>query len=84
MAAFIILAVVILPCAVACWWWLTDWQAIEEENKRYYTAEGHHIYYDRKLIAALQKEYLQPIITQYFIDNKSEIWLLFLIAHSKR
>ena len=32
----------------------------------------------------VQKEYLQPIITQYFIDNKSEIWLLFLIAHSKR
>ena len=31
-----------------------------------------------------QREYLQPIITQYFIDNKSEIWLLFLIAHSKR
>ena len=54
MAAFIILAVVILPCAVACWWWLTDWQAIEEENKRYYTAEGH-----RKLIAVLQKEKLK-------------------------
>lgn len=32
----------------------------------------------------LQDVYLQPIITQYFIDNKSEIWLLFLIAHSKR
>ncbi len=32
----------------------------------------------------LQELYLQPIITQYFIDNKSEIWLLFLIAHSKR
>lgn len=31
-----------------------------------------------------QIQYLQPIITQYFIDNKSEIWLLFLIAHSKR
>ena len=31
-----------------------------------------------------RKKYLQPIITQYFIDNKSEIWLLFLIAHSKR
>ena len=30
------------------------------------------------------RQYLQPIITQYFIDNKSEIWLLFLIAHSKR
>ena len=35
-------------------------------------------------IRDLQSEYLQPIITQYFIDNKSEIWLLFLIAHSKR
>lgn len=32
----------------------------------------------------IQLQYLQPIITQYFIDNKSEIWLLFLIAHSKR
>lgn len=32
----------------------------------------------------VQGQYLQPIITQYFIDNKSEIWLLFLIAHSKR
>ena len=32
----------------------------------------------------LHSKYLQPIITQYFIDNKSEIWLLFLIAHSKR
>ena len=32
----------------------------------------------------IQQQYLQPIITQYFIDNKSEIWLLFLIAHSKR
>ena len=32
----------------------------------------------------IQLLYLQPIITQYFIDNKSEIWLLFLIAHSKR
>ena len=32
----------------------------------------------------IQNAYLQPIITQYFIDNKSEIWLLFLIAHSKR
>lgn len=36
------------------------------------------------LARELQLTYLQPIITQYFIDNKSEIWLLFLIAHSKR
>ena len=34
--------------------------------------------------SVVQNQYLQPIITQYFIDNKSEIWLLFLIAHSKR
>ena len=33
---------------------------------------------------SFKNKYLQPIITQYFIDNKSEIWLLFLIAHSKR
>ena len=36
------------------------------------------------LFLKIQELYLQPIITQYFIDNKSEIWLLFLIAHSKR
>ena len=36
------------------------------------------------LVKLVQPAYLQPIITQYFIDNKSEIWLLFLIAHSKR
>ena len=37
-----------------------------------------------KLFCSVRVRYLQPIITQYFIDNKSEIWLLFLIAHSKR
>ena len=31
----------------------------------------------------IQDMYLQPIITQYFIDNKSEIWSLSLIVHSK-
>ena len=30
-----------------------------------------------------QSQYLQPIITQYFIGNKSEIWSLSLIVHSK-
>ena len=40
--------------------------------------------YIMKKTGLFQNEYLQPIITQYFIDNKSEIWLLFLIAHSKR
>ena len=32
---------------------------------------------------SIQWWYLQPIITQYFIDNKSEIWSLSLIVHSK-
>ena len=35
------------------------------------------------LMKHYQKEYLQPIITQYFIGNKSEIWSLSLIVHSK-
>ena len=43
------------------------------------TLSGNSIYTNE-----MQYQYLQPIITQYFIDNKSEIWLLFLIAHSKR
>lgn len=40
--------------------------------------------YNEGSAGILHWKYLQPIITQYFIDNKSEIWLLFLIAHSKR
>lgn len=56
MTAFIILIAVFFPCVIVRWIWHTDRQAIEEENKRYYTKEGHHIYYDRKLIAALEKE----------------------------
>lgn len=31
-----------------------------------------------------QPWYLQPIINQYFIGNKSEIWSLSLMVHSKR
>ena len=31
----------------------------------------------------IQVSYLQQIITQYFISNKSEIWSLPLIVHSK-
>lgn len=56
MIAFIILMTVFLLCVIACRIWRADWESIEEENKRYYTEEGHHIYYDRKLIAALEKE----------------------------
>ena len=51
-------------------------QQYEEEN--YFS---HDVFHSHNIFHAA---YLQPIITQYFIDNKSEIWLLFLIAHSKR
>ena len=52
-------------------------------------AVSYKVYYNIKRVAGGERnkelfKYLQPIITQYFIDNKSEIWLLFLIAHSKR
>ena len=43
-----------------------------------------HTMMGKLIIQRIYQLYLQPIITQYFIDNKSEIWLLFLIAHSKR
>ena len=37
----------------------------------------------REFVYKLNHMYLQPIITQYFIGNKSEIWSLSLIVHSK-
>ena len=55
------------------------WQPAKQLHPNEVTDEG--ISMD---VNPLQPSYLQPIITQYFIDNKSEIWLLFLIAHSKR
>jgi len=36
-----------------------------------------------KVNAELQMKYLQLIIPQYFISNKSGIWSLSLIVHSK-
>lgn len=45
---------------------------------------SNHSFFPKTEGCFLHIWYLQPIITQYFIDNKSEIWLLFLIAHSKR
>ena len=50
----------------------------------HYSEKGCRILNVDKKESDIQYLYLQPIITQYFIDNKSEIWLLFLIAHSKR
>ena len=52
---------------------IIGWLTVTLPNKEEFCIENIYIL-----------KYLQPIITQYFIDNKSEIWLLFLIAHSKR
>ena len=43
------------------------------------------VYVNEKLLLMLQrsKKYLQLIIPQYFISNKSGIWSLSLIVHSK-
>ena len=65
--------------------------ALHENYKLVLATKGDLFDQKRKISASGLQEYfchiekyLQPIITQYFIDNKSEIWLLFLIAHSKR
>lgn len=31
-----------------------DWQAIERDNERYYTSNGYHVYYDRKILRCLR------------------------------
>lgn len=57
MAAFIILLFSCLVLAVGGYLWRrVDWQAIEDENKRYYTPEGYHVYYDRKILRRLREE----------------------------
>ena len=56
----------------------------ERRKPLIFTTKAKALYQSSKNLSDLQVKYLQPIITQYFIDNKSEIWLLFLIAHSKR
>lgn len=57
MAAFIILLLFCLV-SVAGGYALqrVDWQAIERENGRYYTADGYHLYYDRKILRRLRDE----------------------------
>lgn len=71
--------------------YIKDWLAIhpyiqQQTTDRYFVDLANRLYSTCTIreIPESIKKYLQPIITQYFIDNKSEIWLLFLIAHSKR
>lgn len=57
MAAFIILLLFCLV-SVAGGYALrrVDWQAIERDNERYYTSDGYHVYYDRKILRRLRDE----------------------------
>lgn len=36
-------------------WCKTDWEKIDEANKRYINEDGDHIYYDRHLIKQKKK-----------------------------
>lgn len=55
MAAFIILLLFCLV-SVAGGYALrrVDWQAIERDSERYYTSDGYHVYYDRKILRRLR------------------------------
>ena len=56
MAAFIIL---LISCAVLTGGYLlrhTGPDATNKEDERYLTGDGHHIYYDRKLLRRLREE----------------------------
>lgn len=57
MAAFVILLFFCLVCGVGgCALRRVDWLAIEEDNERYYTPDGYHIYYDRKILRRLYSQ----------------------------
>lgn len=54
MAAFIILLFFCLVCGIGgCALRCADRHTIEEDNERYYTPDGYHIYYDRKILRRL-------------------------------
>lgn len=54
MTAFIILLFFCLACvAGGCVLRRAGRQAAEDGNARYYTAEGYHLYYDRKILRRL-------------------------------
>lgn len=59
-----------------------DKQIYSDLKKNEGRAELSDITFDKELCDILF-EYLQPIINQYFVNNKSEIWLWSLMIHSK-
>ena len=63
----------------------TDNYHTQTHRNHQYHLKGKHQYKAPFLLndEYVQLKYLQPIVTQYFIGNKSEIWSLSLIVHSK-
>lgn len=57
MATFIHLLFFCLVCGAGGYaLWRVDRHTIEEDNERYYTPDGYHIYYDRKILRRLYGE----------------------------
>ena len=57
MAAFLLLLFFCLVCGAGGYALRrVDWQAIERDNERYYTSDGYHVYYDRKILRRLYGE----------------------------
>ena len=57
MAAFLLLLFFCLVCGAGGYALRrVDWQAVEEDNERYYIPDGYHIYYDRKILRRLYGE----------------------------
>lgn len=57
MAAFLLLLFFCLVCGTGGYALRrVDRQAVEEDNERYYTPDGYHIYYDRKILRRLYGE----------------------------
>ncbi len=57
MAAFVLLLFFCLAYGIGgCALRRVDWRAIEEDNEQYYTPEGYHIYYDRKILRRLHPQ----------------------------
>ena len=54
MAAFVILLFFCLVCGVGgCALRRVGRYTVEEDNERYYTPDGYHVYYDRKILRRL-------------------------------
>lgn len=56
MTIFILLLFLFLTIIVSIWLIRANWEEIDEENKKYDTHDGYHIYYDRKILRRLREK----------------------------